>query len=52
LSIVFLNGQRYSGLVWTFKLPPSKHRATNTWHARPVTGTYLTPAYGLLDEKG
>jgi hypothetical protein len=30
----------FSGLAWTFKLPPSKHRKISIWHARPFASTF------------
>jgi len=34
MSIVSCDGLSCIGLVWTFKLLPSKHTNTSNWHAR------------------
>jgi len=42
MPTVLLDGLSFSGLSWTYKLPPCKHKD------RPFASTFLTPAYGLF----
>jgi len=40
MSVVYVDGLSFSGLMWTFKLLPSKHTETSIWHARPFSSTF------------
>ena len=46
MPIVTCDGLRFSGLIWTFNLPPSKHKVATIWHALPFARTFYRPAYG------
>ena len=37
----------FSGLEWTLKLLPHKHRESSIWHASPFTSTFWRLAYDL-----
>lgn len=51
MPVVSLHGVRFSGLVWTFKLLPSKHTEANIWwYGGPFANTQWSPAYGLLGQ--
>jgi hypothetical protein len=40
MPIVSCDGLRFSGLVWTFNLPPSKQVVATIWHALTFTITF------------
>ena len=40
MSVVSLEGLRFSGFAWTFKLVPSKHLETSMWHAGPLDNAF------------
>jgi len=40
MPVISRGSLSFSGLVWMFKLQPSKHTETGIWHARPFTNTF------------
>jgi hypothetical protein len=48
IPVVSLDSLNFSGLSWTFKLLPGKHRYISIWHARPFASVFYRPAYVLI----
>lgn len=40
MPVVSRDSLSFSGLVWMFKLQPSKHTQASIWHARSFASTF------------
>ena len=50
MPVVSLDSPNFSGLLWTFKLLPHKHRHISIWYVRPFASVFYRPAYVLVGQ--
>jgi len=50
MPVLFCDSPNFSGLLWTFKLLPGKHRHISIWYARPFASMFYRAAYVLVGQ--
>ena len=50
MPVLSLDSLNFSGLLWTFKLLPGKHRHIRLWYAKPFASMFYRTAYFLVGQ--